>query len=99
MVYRIEERLSFPANRTSIDYYNQGRKAPLKSLMSRYFFSLKSIVSMILLTVSLLLLPLVLPPLPPPPLMLLLVPVAIMAVLIFLAVTPPQIPNVAFNSV
>ncbi|KAI3444338.1 hypothetical protein Pfo_001003 [Paulownia fortunei] len=94
MVYRIEERLSFEVNRTTD--YNQRRK-PLKSFMFSYF-SIREILLMVFLTVSLLFLPLVLPPLPPPPLMLLLVPVAIMAVLIFLAFTPPQLPNVAFNS-
>ncbi|KAL1548747.1 hypothetical protein AAHA92_16939 [Salvia divinorum] len=89
MVYAIEERLSFELN--------QRRKPapPLqRSLMYRYF-SPRTVALMVLLTVSLLLLPLVLPPLPPPPLTLLLIPVAIMAVLVFLAFAPPQLPNAA----
>ncbi|XP_042051619.1 protein ORGAN SIZE RELATED 1-like [Salvia splendens] len=93
MVYsRIEERLSFELNRSAGGDLNPRRKPP--SLMYRYF-SLRMVALMLLLTVSLLLLPLLLPPLPPPPLTLLLIPVAIMAVLVFLAFAPPQLPNVA----
>ncbi|KAI7980680.1 hypothetical protein LOK49_Contig120G00002 [Camellia lanceoleosa] len=65
----------------------------------RLMFSLRSLMVMAVLTVSLLVLPVVLPPLPPPPLMLLLIPVFIMAVLILLAFTPSQVPNVAITSV
>ncbi|KAJ4706249.1 hypothetical protein OWV82_019924, partial [Melia azedarach] len=63
------------------------------------FSPIRSIMVMVVLTVSILLLPLLLPPLPPPPLMLLLVPVLIMAVLIFLAFLPSKEPNFVFTSV
>ncbi|KAL2228175.1 UNVERIFIED_CONTAM: hypothetical protein Sindi_1797200 [Sesamum indicum] len=66
----------------------------LKNLMSRFFISFRRVVLMVALTMCLLFLPLVLPPLPPPPLILLLIPVAIMGVLIFLALTPPQLSGV-----
>ena len=87
MVYTIEERLSIQLNPTS--------PAPLQSSLMYRYFSVRAVALMVLLTVSLLLLPLLLPPLPPPPLTLLMIPVAIMAVLVFLAFAPPQLPNVA----
>lgn len=59
--------------------------------------SSRAIFTMVFLTISLLVLPLVLPPLPPPPLMLLFVPVLLMALLVFLAFTPSQLPNVAIT--
>ncbi|KAL8489355.1 hypothetical protein ACS0TY_025305 [Phlomoides rotata] len=93
MAYRIEERLSFEVNGD-----RNLKQTALMNFMFRYF-SINGVLLMVFVTVTLLLLPLVLPPLPPPPLMLLFVPVAIMAVLVFLAVTPPKLPNVAFNSV
>jgi hypothetical protein len=52
------------------------------------YFSVESCLLLALITVLLLVLPLVLPPLPPPPLAVLLVPVALMAVLLALALTP-----------
>ncbi|KAJ9695394.1 hypothetical protein PVL29_010724 [Vitis rotundifolia] len=63
------------------------------------FFSARSIMVMVFLTLSMLLLPLFLPPLPPPPLLLLFVPVVIMAVLMLLAFSPTQVPNVATSAV
>lgn len=69
-----------------------------EGFMVRYF-SLISIVVLVVLTVSLVVLPLVLPPLPPPPLMLLSIPVFLMIALIFLALLPPEVPNVVASSV
>ncbi|PSS34977.1 Biotin synthase [Actinidia chinensis var. chinensis] len=69
-----------------------------RRLMCKYF-SLRSALVMVVLTVSLLVLPLVLPPLPPPPVELFLVPILIMAVLILLACSPSNIPNVAVTSI
>lgn len=65
----------------------------LQGLMLSYF-SLTSIVILVLLTVLLLVLPLVLPPLPPPPLILLFVPVLLIIALVFLALLPSELPNV-----
>jgi len=52
------------------------------------YFSVESCLLLALVTVLLLVLPLVLPPLPPPPLAVLLVPVAMLAVLLVLALMP-----------
>ncbi|KAJ1279577.1 hypothetical protein BS78_04G165900 [Paspalum vaginatum] len=52
------------------------------------YFSVESCLLLTLITVLLLVLPLVLPPLPPPPLAVLLVPVALLAVLMALALMP-----------
>jgi hypothetical protein len=52
------------------------------------YFSVESCILLALITVLLLVLPLVLPPLPPPPLAVLLVPVALLAVLLALALKP-----------
>ncbi|KAF8693473.1 hypothetical protein HU200_038870 [Digitaria exilis] len=52
------------------------------------YFSLESCLLLALITVLLLVLPFVLPPLPPPPLAVLLVPVALMALLLALALMP-----------
>ncbi|KAL4607512.1 hypothetical protein ACB092_09G180100 [Castanea dentata] len=71
---------------------------PVQGYMIRYF-SLTSIMVLVVLTISLLVLPLVLPPLPPPPLLLLLIPVLIMVALIFLAFLPSQLTNVSVTSV
>ncbi|KAK4580978.1 hypothetical protein RGQ29_024581 [Quercus rubra] len=71
---------------------------PVQGYMIRYF-SLTSILVLVVLTISLLVLPLVLPPLPPPPLLLLSIPVLIMVALIFLAFLPSQLTNVAVTSV
>ncbi|XP_022853992.1 protein ORGAN SIZE RELATED 1-like [Olea europaea var. sylvestris] len=71
---------------------------PLENLMFRNY-SLRRIVLMVLLTVSLLVLPLVLPPLPPPPPILLLVPVLIMVLLILLAFSPSKLPNIHVHPV
>ncbi|OAY43307.1 hypothetical protein MANES_08G059100v8 [Manihot esculenta] len=60
---------------------------------------LKSILVMVLLALSLLLLPVVLPPLSPPPLLFLFIPVFIMSLLIFLALSPSYEPNIAVNTV
>ncbi|KAF3791835.1 hypothetical protein EJ110_NYTH12739 [Nymphaea thermarum] len=51
-------------------------------------FKAKSVLIMVFATAALLFLPLMLPPLPPPPSVLLLVPVAILATLIFLSLSP-----------
>ncbi|XP_031504641.1 protein AUXIN-REGULATED GENE INVOLVED IN ORGAN SIZE-like [Nymphaea colorata] len=51
-------------------------------------FKAKSVLIMVFATAALLFLPLMLPPLPPPPPVLLLVPVAILATLIFLSLSP-----------
>ncbi|KAG8648991.1 hypothetical protein MANES_08G058601v8 [Manihot esculenta] len=56
-------------------------------------FSLRSLTVMVVFTFFLLVLPLVLPPLPPPPLFLLFLPVLIMSALIFLALTPSNVPD------
>ncbi|CAK9319606.1 unnamed protein product [Citrullus colocynthis] len=53
---------------------------------------LRSVAMLIVVAVSLLILPLVLPPLPPPPVLLLFVPVLIMSLLLFLALSPSQVP-------
>ncbi|KAI5560237.1 hypothetical protein POPTR_016G037200v4 [Populus trichocarpa] len=64
------------------------------------FFSLRSVVTMVVLTVSLLVLPLVLPPLSPPPLLFLFVPVFIMSLLLFLALSSSTAePHIAVASV
>ncbi|KAK4345985.1 hypothetical protein RND71_036161 [Anisodus tanguticus] len=68
------------------------------NLMLKNLSSSKVIFVMVFLTISLLVLPLVLPPLPPPPLMLLFVPVLLMVLLVFLAFTPSQLPNVPITS-
>ncbi|OEL28720.1 hypothetical protein BAE44_0010261 [Dichanthelium oligosanthes] len=52
------------------------------------YFSVESCLLLAIITALLLVLPLVLPPLPPPPLAVLLVPVALMAVLLALALMP-----------
>ncbi|TQE05894.1 hypothetical protein C1H46_008577 [Malus baccata] len=71
----------------------------VQSLMLRYF-SIISVMFLIVLTVFLVVLPLLLPPLPPPPLVLLFIPVLIMAVLILLAFSHlSQVPNMAVVSV
>ncbi|XP_062219352.1 protein AUXIN-REGULATED GENE INVOLVED IN ORGAN SIZE-like [Phragmites australis] len=57
------------------------------------YFSVKSCLLLALITMLLLVLPLVLPPLSPPPLVLLLVPVAMLAMLLLLALTPPGCRN------
>ncbi|CAA2952349.1 Hypothetical predicted protein [Olea europaea subsp. europaea] len=84
-MYRIEERLAFEEVKSD---------RPLKSLMFRNS-ALGGVLVMVIFTLSLLVLPLVLPPLPPPPPLFLLVPVLIMAMLIFLAFSPSQVPNVS----
>ncbi|KAG2687344.1 hypothetical protein I3843_09G047600 [Carya illinoinensis] len=61
--------------------------------MPRYF-SIKSVMILVSATFVLLVLPLVLPPLSPPPLILLFVPVMIISVLVFLALSQPQLPNI-----
>ncbi|GMY19376.1 hypothetical protein FCV25MIE_14615 [Fagus crenata] len=71
---------------------------PVQGFMLSYF-SLISILVLVVLTISLLVLPLVLPPLPPPPLLLLSIPVLIMVALIFLALLPSEVTNVAVTSV
>lgn len=68
------------------------------SLMVRYF-NARVVAIMVALTLSLLLLPLVLPPLPPPPVMILFIPVLIMALLVLLAFSPSQVPNLDVSSV
>ncbi|KAL6555340.1 hypothetical protein OROGR_006598 [Orobanche gracilis] len=99
MAYRIEEKLRFHQANRAVDrrhHQNQRRKPSKSFLMFIHVDNVKAILLMVLFTVSLLVLPLILPPLPPPPMMFLLIPVAIMVMLVFLAVTPPQLPNVAF---
>ncbi|KAL3506991.1 hypothetical protein ACH5RR_032373 [Cinchona calisaya] len=59
-----------------------------KRIFSASYLSFEGLFLLVCLTVSLLLLPLVLPPLPPPPFMLLLLPICIMALLMFLAFMP-----------
>ncbi|CAL1411631.1 unnamed protein product [Linum trigynum] len=57
-------------------------------LLPSGYFSLESLFLLIGLTASLLILPLILPPLPPPPFLLLLIPIGILVLLMFLALTP-----------
>lgn len=58
------------------------------------YFNMESMLLLSCLTVSLLILPLILPPLPPPPFMLLLLPIAILAVLMVLAFMPYNVRDV-----
>ncbi|KAL9373599.1 hypothetical protein Peur_033219 [Populus x canadensis] len=69
----------------------------MKSLMFRYF-SLRSIIFLVFLTMLLVVLPLLLPPLPPPPSVLMFVPVLIMSFLVLLAFSSSQIPHSALSS-
>nr|DAD25075.1 TPA_asm: hypothetical protein HUJ06_026539 [Nelumbo nucifera] len=59
------------------------------------YFSMESFLVLTCLTASLLILPLILPPLPPPPFMLLLLPIAILAVLMILALMPSDVRDIA----
>ncbi|URE25545.1 hypothetical protein MUK42_16102 [Musa troglodytarum] len=59
------------------------------------YFSMKSFLVLICLTLSLLILPLVLPPLPPPPSVLLLLPVGMLVLLLILAFMPSDTTNIA----
>lgn len=58
---------------------------------SRSYFSVESLLLLVLLTASLLILPLVLPALPPPPCALLLLPVGLLGLLLVLALMPADI--------
>ncbi|KAJ6304245.1 hypothetical protein OIU77_018004 [Salix suchowensis] len=69
----------------------------MKSLVFRYF-SLRSIIFLVFLTMLLVVLPLLLPPLPPPPSILMFVPVLIMSFLVLLAFSSSQIPHIALSS-
>ena len=59
------------------------------------YFSMKSFLVLICLTLSLLILPLVLPPLPPPPSALLLLPIGMLVLLLILAFMPSDTGNIA----
>ncbi|KAK4432063.1 hypothetical protein Salat_0968400 [Sesamum alatum] len=94
MVFRAEEKLRTQAFGENNQELRRLIISTLKNLMYGFLISLRRVVLMVVLTMCLLFLPLVLPPLPPPPLFLLIIPVAIMGVLIFLALTPPQLSGV-----
>ncbi|KAL3637166.1 hypothetical protein CASFOL_019465 [Castilleja foliolosa] len=107
MMYKIEEKPSFDEQTIRIravefDHRHRNQRPPPPKTFSMLANSVlvRRILVMVLFAASLLGLPLVLPPLGPPPLIFLLVPVAIMAGLIFLAVMPPQqLPNDLINSI
>lgn len=86
--------------RQKMDYqrsFSQGHGRRMFS--SKSYFSLESLFLLICLAASLLVLPLILPPLPPPPFMLLLLPICILAVLMFLAFMPSNVRDITYKYV
>lgn len=81
---------------TELVIYDDWVAAVLVSvLMVKYSYSVFSGVVLVLWTAALVVLPLVLPPLPPPPLLVLLVPVFILGVLVFCALSTSKLPDTA----
>uniref|UniRef100_A0A7N0V6U9 Uncharacterized protein n=1 Tax=Kalanchoe fedtschenkoi TaxID=63787 RepID=A0A7N0V6U9_KALFE len=63
------------------------------------YYSYEAVLLLFCLTMSLLILPLILPPLPPPPFLLLLLPIAILGVLVFLALAPSKASEITYAHV
>ncbi|KAG5242234.1 protein AUXIN-REGULATED GENE INVOLVED IN ORGAN SIZE [Salix suchowensis] len=80
-----------------MEYNRSLSQGSSRRLLSASHFSLVSLLLLICLTASLLILPLVLPPLPPPPFMLLLLPIGILALLMFLAFMPSNARDITYT--
>lgn len=63
------------------------------------YFSVESLLVLVMLTASLLILPVILPPLPPPPFLLLLLPIGIIILLMILAFTPSDARDISSSYV
>ncbi|KAI3880308.1 hypothetical protein MKX03_011041 [Papaver bracteatum] len=74
---------------------NSNSRIPIRAS----YFSVESLLVLVMLTASLLILPVILPPLPPPPFLLLLLPIGILILLMILAFTPSDARDISSSYV